>query len=120
MEMTSSRVDGVVVIRIDGRIDHDRASALESGLMPYLDGPGADGYPPLLLDLENVSFLTSAGLRVLMIAAKTCKEQARRIAVAGLQPMIAEIIRIARFDLIIPVYPNTDDALAAIAPAGTS
>ena len=114
MEVTAKMSDGVNLIQIAGRIDHDKAGELESALMPHLGGPEAEGLPPLLLDMEGVSFLTSAGLRVLMIAAKTCKGQNRPIGVANLQPMIAEVIRISLFDLIIPVYPSVDAAVAAM------
>jgi len=115
MEVTSQQVAGVTLIRIAGRVDHDQAGALEAALTPYLEGAET----PLLLDMENVRFLTSAGLRVLMIAAKACKHQARPMAVTGLRPMIAEIVRISRFDLIIPVYPSTQAALEAISAAAT-
>ena len=114
MEVSTQKTGNVQHIRVTGRIDHDTATALESALQPFVDG-AADG-APLLLDMAGVRFLTSAGLRVLMIAAKTCRHQQRPIALACLQPMIAEIVRIARFDLIIPVYPSVDAALAAISP----
>jgi len=120
MEVTTQRSGGVDVIQVAGRIDHEKAGALEAALSPHLEGPKADGHPPLLLDMAGVSFLTSAGLRVLMIAAKTCKAQQRPIAVTNLQPMIAEVVRISRFDLVIPVYPSVADAMAAISPSSSS
>ncbi|MFH1985577.1 MAG: STAS domain-containing protein [Pseudomonadota bacterium] len=119
MEVTSRQVSGITLIRIAGRIDHDHATALETALAPFLEGPEADGRRPLLLDMAEVGFLTSAGLRVLMIAAKACKHQMRPMAIANLQPMIAEIVRISRFDLIIPVYPSTRAALKAVSPEAT-
>jgi anti-anti-sigma regulatory factor len=53
-----------------------------------------------------------------MIAAKTCAGQQRKLAVAALQPLIAEIFKISRFDLVLSIYPTIEDALQAISPDG--
>ena len=55
------------------------------------------------------------GLRVLMVAAKALRARGGRIAVAALQPVVAEIFDIARFGHVLEVFPTVDDALAALA-----
>jgi anti-anti-sigma factor len=74
----------------------------------------------LLLDCSELTFVSSAGLRVLMIAAKRCRQQQGKIVVAGLQPTILEIFRISRFDTVFEVFPSVPAALAAISPAAAA
>jgi len=60
--------------------------------------------------------MTSAGLRVLMIAAKTCDKQRGNVAVAALQPGIREIFKISRFDLVLKIFPTAESALKNLSP----
>jgi anti-anti-sigma factor len=114
MESSVRQIADVTLIRIDGRVDHATAKAFEEVIKPYLDEAGAAQCPKILLDLGGLSFMTSAGLRVLMIAAKACTAQGRDLAVAALQPAIAEIFKISRFDLVLKIYPAVEDGLSSM------
>jgi anti-sigma B factor antagonist/stage II sporulation protein AA (anti-sigma F factor antagonist) len=70
----------------------------------------------LLLDLSKVNYMSSAGLRVLMIAAKGCRKQGGKMVLAALQPTIQEVFKIGRFDMVLEIYPTVRQALAAISP----
>jgi anti-anti-sigma factor len=119
MECTAQHIANVVLIRVIGRIDHTTAKAFEETLSPYLDGCTGEAQKGLL-DFSGVDYLSSAGLRVLMIAAKHCREQHGELVIAALQPMIQEVFRISRFDLLFPIFPTVQAALAAIAPAAAA
>jgi anti-sigma B factor antagonist len=60
--------------------------------------------------------VSSAGLRCFMLAAKQAKTQHGRIAVAALQPVVAEIFQISRFNLVFEIYPTLREALEAVSP----
>ena len=66
------------------------------------------------LDLSELEYVSSAGLRCFMLAAKETKSHDGRIFVAALQPMVAEIFQISRFDLLIPVFPTLRAALESV------
>jgi anti-anti-sigma factor len=68
----------------------------------------------LLIDLANLAYVSSAGLRVLLLAAKRMRAAGGRIALCGLQPRVAEVFEISGFGAIVPVYPDRDSALAAL------
>jgi len=51
-----------------------------------------------------------------MIAAKAMRARKARVAAAGLQPIVAEIFAISRFDSVFEVFPTLRDALAALSP----
>jgi len=116
MELASWQIADVTLIRGHGRIDHKTATDLENALKSHLDPDPEGQHRKLLMDLGGVDFMTSAGLRVLMIAAKTCDKQKWDIAVAALQPGIREIFKISRFDLVVKVFPTVKSALENLAP----
>src|SRR4029453_17157562 len=108
-------VDIVVAVPI-GRIDHAAAGKLEQSLAPLLaQAQSAKG--GLILDFSGVEYISSVGLRVLMIAAKQMRGRGAHIAVAALQPVVAEIFAISRFDSVLEVYPSVRDAIAKLSPA---
>ena len=65
-----------------------------------------------MLDFSGVDYISSVGLRVLMIAARQMRAAQGRISVAALQSVVAEIFTISRFDKVLVVQATLDDALA--------
>ena len=119
MECKVGPIANVTLIRVAGRIDHTTAKAFEDALSPELAGcAGEDKI--LLLDFSGVTFISSAGLRVLMIAAKQCRKQNGKIALAALQPMVQEVFQISRFDSLFEVFPTVRAALQAVSPTAAS
>ena len=120
MDFSSQQLEDITLIRVEGRIDHKTAKDFENQLKPYSDACTSGDFQKILIDLGGVEFMTSAGLRVLMIAAKSCDQQRGELAVADLQPIIEEIFKISRFDLVIKIYPSVETALEAMSPAAAS
>ena len=120
MEFSSQQFADVAFIHVEGRIDHKTAKGFENALKPYLDACVAGEYQKILVDLGGVDFMTSAGLRVLMIVAKTCDKQGGEIVVAALQPIVEEIFKISRFDLVLKIFPTVKSALEAISPTAAA
>ena len=116
MEFTSQQIVDITLIQVQGRIDHKTAKDFENALKPHVDQCIAGEYKKILIDLDGVDFMTSAGLRVLMITAKTCDKQKGEIAVAALQPGIKEIFKISRFDLVLKIFPTVRSGLENLSP----
>lgn len=116
MQFASRTLADVVLAAPVGRIDHPNAQALEQALQPLLAQAGARNLA-LVLDFAGVDYISSMGLRVLMVAGKQMRAHGRRIAVAALQPTVGEIFAIARFDHVLETFPSVRDALGAISPA---
>ena len=116
MDIAERRVADVVVVAPVGPIDHSHAQELGHALAPLLAPvPGSAG--ALVLDFGGVGYVSSTGLRVLMVAARDAQARKARIAVAALQPAVAEIFGIARFNHVLDVFPTVRDALAALSPS---
>ena len=112
MQLTDRRAGKALVLGAAGRIDHASAENFRSALQPHIDRCGGET-AAIVLDLSAVDYISSVGLRVLMLAAKQVKSQGGSISVAALQPVVREIFEISRFNLVIPSYAGVDDALAA-------
>jgi anti-sigma B factor antagonist/stage II sporulation protein AA (anti-sigma F factor antagonist) len=116
LQVTTRHHADAIVATLAGRIDHQTAAQLEAALAPLLAEAGASG-GALVLDFAAVDYISSVGLRVLMIAAKQVREQRAQLLVAALQSVVAEIFAISRFNRILTVTPTLDDALALCSPA---
>jgi anti-sigma B factor antagonist/stage II sporulation protein AA (anti-sigma F factor antagonist) len=119
MECQAQDIANVILVQIIGRIDHTTANALEHALLPLLNGCSAEG-KKALLDLSGVGYMSSAGLRVLTIAAKECRKRNADIAVAALQPLVQEVFKIARLEIIFQVFKTVQEALEMISPAAAA
>ena len=107
----------VVVVAPAGRADLTGSAALESALAPLWARADVSG---LVLDFAGVPYISSVGLRVLMIASKALRARGARIAVAAMQPVVAEILEICRFNAVVEVFPAVDAALDAMSPAANA
>jgi anti-anti-sigma factor len=110
LEFSSQRLVDVYVAAPVGQIDHPNAERLKLALAPILDA-AARSRQALVLDFAAVEYISSMGLRVLLMAAKQLRAQNARIAVAALQPVVAEIFDIARFNHVLEVFPDVRAAL---------
>lgn len=113
MELGSKRFADAVALYPAGRIDHATADGFKTALTPYLAGCAA-GQDRVVLDLAGVEYISSVGLRVLMLASKQAKAQGGSLAVCGLGPVVREIFEISRFNLVLDVFPTLREALARL------
>jgi anti-sigma B factor antagonist len=110
VEFSSQRfVDAVVAVPV-GQIDHPNAESLQQALAPVLDAT-APSKGALVLDFSRVTYISSMGLRILLVAAKQVRAVNARIAVAALQPNVREIFEIARFNHVLEIFPDVRTAL---------
>ena len=116
MELSTRRYADVVVAEPAGRIDFTNAEEFKSALWEALtQNQGERG--PVVIDFSRVDYISSVGLRVLMLAAKEMNGGRRKITVAAPSPVVREIIEISRFHLILAVFASVREALEQLSPA---
>jgi len=119
VDASSSRFADVFVATLAGRLDHTNAEELQSVLGPLVGHQ--DGLlKGLVLDFRQVEYISSAGLRILMLLSRQARLDQWRIAVATPQPSVAEIFAISRFNLVVEMFPSVREALAQISPSALS
>jgi anti-sigma B factor antagonist len=119
MELTARHLTGVVVLSPVGRIGHDEAEPFRYALKAHLDACSA-GTDAVVLDLAGVEYVSSAGLRALLLAARQVKGQGGTLVVAALQPFVREVFEISRFTLLFRVFDAVRDALVELSPAAVA
>src|SRR3954471_23601185 len=113
MNVTSRRYANAVVVHAAGRLDQDTCEGFRVDLLKNVDQSARDG-GAIVLDLSELEYVSSAGLRCFMLASRQAKAQSGRIFVAALQPMVREIFEISHFNLVFQVFPGVRDALGAV------
>jgi anti-sigma B factor antagonist len=116
MRISEERFGDTVVLTLTGRIDNSTTDAFKAGIDARVAACRADG-DRLILDFSGVEYISSVGLRVLMLMAKQSRAQGGTIVVAALQSVVREIFEISRFNLVFECFGSIREALAKASPA---
>ena len=111
MEITQKEENGVVFIAISGRLDADSSPEADKVVKEVLEGP-ADR---LLFDLGALEYLSSAGLRVLLSAAKEMKRRGGKIVLCALNAFVKEIFEVSGFQSLIDITDSVEAGVAKLA-----
>lgn len=114
MEIREDARDGVLVITPVGRLDVNTSSELESRMLERV----AVGETRLVVDLLGVEYISSAGLRVLLMIAKKLKERSGRLALCSLGPAVRQVFELAGLLSLFPVEASREDAVARLRGGG--
>jgi anti-sigma B factor antagonist len=107
MDITEEKRGEVMLLGIKGRLDTSTARGLEEKLLASIDG----GERRLTLDCSQLDYISSAGLRVLLLAVKRVKGVDGKIAFYALKDQIKEVFDIAGFSPLFPSFATQEEAL---------
>lgn len=110
MNVSEKEIDGVCVLEPEGRLDSNSAAEFEETLSAAIDG----GKTTVVMDLNKLAYISSAGLRTLLTAAKKIKAAGGQLAFCGLNDTIREVFEISGFQAILNVTDSLDAAVAAV------
>lgn len=110
LKFTDEQLDGAVIVAVDGRLDGTGAPELEVHCIGLI----RSGSARLALDLAAVPYISSAGLRSLLVVAKSIKAAHGALVVCGLVPMVREVMAISCFDKILTLVDGREAALASL------
>ncbi|MGE4527545.1 MAG: STAS domain-containing protein [Rhodospirillaceae bacterium] len=103
------RIDSTpVVVTLPERLDGANASEAEADLAPVLAAARTT-----VIDASRCAYISSAGLRLLLILAKRLTPAGGKVLIAGMSPDLMEIMRITGFDHLFVFHPTLEDAIAA-------
>ncbi len=107
IEVTEERDGGALVLSPIGRLDSGNARAFETIVTDRI----GNGEQHLIVDFSQLNFISSSGMRVLLIAAKKLHASDGKIVLCTMQDHIEEVFRISGFDQIIPIRDSRQSAL---------
>jgi anti-anti-sigma factor len=107
MTITESTHAGVVVLAPVGRIDTTTSPQLDDTVRRVVDG----GARNLVVDFAGCDYISSAGLRVLLVLAKRVKSAGGRLVLCGMPPPVRQVFDLAGFSPLFTIAPSRDAAL---------
>jgi len=110
MEFSQEKAGDVAIVKLTGRLDSGAAHAAEEGFNGVLGG----GAPHLAVDMTKLDYISSAGLRVLLVVAKKVQQAKGKVALFGLSPSVREVFTVSGFDTIFSIVPDSAAAVAAV------
>ena len=99
LKVTVEQLDSAVVLHAVGPVDSTTAAALQEPLLHAAESPSG----ALHLDLAQVSYLSSAGMRVLLLAAKALQKRGERLRLLNVPQQILSLLNLAGFTSFIDV-----------------
>jgi anti-anti-sigma factor len=110
MEIQTRQAKNATVVSAFGKIDAMTAPAFESSLTDLIE----DGALRMVLDLGGVVYISSAGLRVILAAAKALKSHVGVLVLAGAGGSVKEVLDISGFGSVFSIYDTVDAAVEAV------
>ena len=108
MEIAVSDAGDVKVVRIEGRLDTQTSPDAQAQLAQLID----QGATKLVVNFEKLDYISSAGLRVLLKAAKQLKGNSGELRICSLNEFVQEVFEISGFCTILSVFNSESDALS--------
>ena len=106
MDITQETIGDKLVVSPEGRIDSLTSPAFEAALLPLVDRAGL-----VVIDCSKLTYVSSAGLRVFLTAAKTAKTKGGKIVLCSLTQGVQEVFTVSGFSKIIDMHATRDAAL---------
>ena len=111
MNMQETKKGKVSVFRVEGRLDSMSSQDFENRLVKLID----EGNVHIALDCAKLDYLSSAGLRAILSAAKRTKQAGGKLTLGSPTQQVNEILDIAGFASILPIFKTIDEAVSACA-----
>lgn len=107
MDIVEDRQNDVNIYRVKGRLDSNSSPELEKKIFDAIDNGSKD----VVLDFEDLEYISSAGLRVILKATKDINRAEGKIILCAMQDYVKEVFEISGFDTFLPIMTTVDDAM---------
>lgn len=107
MNIKEAKKDKATVITVEGRLDSSTSGVLEKKLLSLME----TGEKNFLLDFAGMDYISSAGLRVLLMAAKKTKPAGGKVVLSALTDNVKEVFDIAGFTSIFTIFTTQEEAI---------
>lgn len=111
IEFESTKLDGVdssLILTVQGRLDNESSEFLLDCIQGHIE----DGVKNFVLDCSELDYISSVGLGTLVRANSRLKLSEGKVLLAGVEGIVAEVLRISHLDRVFNLYPDVDAAVA--------
>ncbi len=110
MTIAAETTASATIVSLQGQINSANAAAIEAEVLGLVTG----GARNLVLDFSALDYISSAGLRMVLVVAKRLKQHGGQLVLCGMQPHVREVFDISGFLAILNVEPGRAEALARL------
>lgn len=110
MEMSEEVVSGARILSLSNRLDAVTSKPVEERILGLING----GEHRLVVDLARLEYISSAGLRVLLLAAKRMKAVDGRLALCSPTDHVRQVFEISGFASVISIHASRDQAIGYV------
>jgi anti-sigma B factor antagonist len=107
MDISEDRKADVVVLALSGKLDAATAKSFEEKILGVIDS----GAQRLVIDLAQLEYVSSSGLRVFLLAAKRLQSTQGKIVLCALRDHIRQVFDLAGFSSFLSIYGSRDEAV---------
>lgn len=111
MQLVEKENGEVTILELGGRLDSNTSKVLEDKIMEIL----GQGKKKLLIDFQDVDYINSTGLRVLLLALQQLKKNQGKLILSTIKDYMKEVFEISGYTEIFPIYADQTEALAHFA-----
>ena len=116
MKLRIEELAEVTYVVPEGRLDFDAAPGFQEAVERVLGGAGKSPPRAVIIDGTGLEYVSSAGLRAFLLAARAAQRSGIAFALCALQPAVREVFELSGFSRIIPVHADRAAALAQTQP----
>jgi|SRR5262245_6670935 len=109
METSETKTNGIILLGLKGRLDATTSPQLQEKLLAALAG----GEKHFAIDCAQLEYISSAGLRVLLLVTKQLRTVSGKMVLYALKPHVKEVFDLAGFSAALPLFGSQTDALAS-------
>ena len=110
VNVSTERIDDVLSADVEGRIDGSNVVQFEEAVRVAIE----DSDRAVIMNFENLAYISSAGLRAILLTAKSLQNRDAKLLLCSLSDRIREVFEISGFDKILPIHATKADALASL------
>ncbi len=107
MNIKETTQNDCLILIPEGRLDAGTAHEFQDAVAERINA----GAKSIVLDFSNIDYLSSAGLRCLLIVAKQQKESGGQLTICSIQDKVSEVFEVSGFSTIVDIHPDRNSAV---------
>ncbi|MBW1993164.1 MAG: STAS domain-containing protein [Deltaproteobacteria bacterium] len=110
MKIIEKQENGVSIFKLAGRLDSKTSPEFEKKIFDAIE----KGYKKMIVDFEDLDYISSAGLSVILKATKDLKRSDGNFILCSMKDYVKQVFEISGFDSFLPIVPSMDEALKKV------